>query len=409
MSQGLSESKIESLFMISKLNEIKDVLDKSDFIKTINANLMGGTVGIALFYFYYSRYTKDQTFYDKGSLLIGKIFEYINAGNDYHTFAGGLAGFGWLIEHLNQNDFIDCDTNEMLYYLDEYIYNKMILDIENENFDYLHGAQGAGIYFLSRVKKNSKVENYLVKLIDELEKVSEQSTAEALRWPPLIRDKEKKDVSSNLSLSHGTASIIVFLSKVYGYNIQKKKTLKLLKGAITYILQNQLDQPIYYFYFPSIIYYSGQPSSGRLAWCYGDLGVGMAIYQAGKIAENNQWVEKAIEILLHSTIIRNDKITCVVDAGLCHGTAGIAHIYNRLYTLTKLETFKTAADFWFLKTLQMAKFDDGLAGYKAWRRKDISEDLKDPGFLEGVAGIGLALISYVSDIEPAWDECLLLS
>ncbi len=34
---------------------------------------------------------------------------------------------------------------------------------------------------------------------------------------------------------------------------------------------------------------------------------------------------------------------------------------------------------------------------------------EDFGFLEGIAGIGLAFISAISDIEPAWDEYLLLS
>ena len=41
------------------------------------------------------------------------------------------------------------------------------------------------------------------------------------------------------------------------------------------------------------------------------------------------------------------------------------------------------------------------AGHPAWR--------PDPGFLEGVAGVGLALLGAVSDVEPAWDRVLLTS
>lgn len=53
----------------------------------------------------------------------------------------------------------------------------------------------------------------------------------------------------------------------------------------------------------------------------------------------------------------------------------------------------------------MARFDDGLAGYKALH----TEMENEYGILEGVAGIGLALLSYVTETEPTWDECLLLS
>jgi hypothetical protein len=34
--------------------------------------------------------------------------------------------------------------------------------------------------------------------------------------------------------------------------------------------------------------------------------------------------------------------------------------------------------------------------------------LYDPGFIQGAAGIGLALLSAVTDIEPQWDKFLLI-
>ena len=37
------------------------------------------------------------------------------------------------------------------------------------------------------------------------------------------------------------------------------------------------------------------------------------------------------------------------------------------------------------------------------------DSYEDFGFLEGIAGIGLSLISAISDTDPSWDECLLLS
>ena len=56
--------------------------------------------------------------------------------------------------------------------------------------------------------------------------------------------------------------------------------------------------------------------------------------------------------------------------------------------------------------LKMAKFKDGLAGYKMW---NIDNYKNESNLLEGIAGIGLALLSSISDEDPSWDECLLLS
>ena len=69
---------------------------------------------------------------------------------------------------------------------------------------------------------------------------------------------------------------------------------------------------------------------------------------------------------------------------------------------------KDAAAYWINQTLCMARFEDGLAGYKTWQG-DKRGFQNEYGLLEGIAGIGLALLSFLSDEDPTWDECLLLS
>lgn len=73
-----------------------------------------------------------------------------------------------------------------------------------------------------------------------------------------------------------------------------------------------------------------------------------------------------------------------------------------------MEECKEAAEYWIEKTLEMARFEDGAAGYKTWHGNDNGFE-KEYGLLEGISGIGLVLLSYISDTEPVWDECLLLS
>ncbi len=97
-----------------------------------------------------------------------------------------------------------------------------------------------------------------------------------------------------------------------------------------------------------------------------------------------------------------------MDACFCHGTSGIAHIFNRMWRETGMPECKDAAAYWIGQTLSLAKFEDGLAGYKTWQGTERGFQ-NEYGLLEGIAGIGLVLLSYHYEIEPTWDECLLLS
>jgi lantibiotic modifying enzyme len=114
-------------------------------------------------------------------------------------------------------------------------------------------------------------------------------------------------------------------------------------------------------------------------------------------------------ILSHSATRRGLQENSVLDAGVCHGTAGIASIFNRLYLKTAREEFKEAAVYWCQETLSMAKFEDGFAGYKTWRTEKYGGWQTSTSLLEGVSGIGLCLLSFVTSDDPAWDECFLLS
>ena len=399
------QEEFENIFK-QKLVEIT----KSLIISQLNKlNFVGGKVGISLFLFYYDKYKNEQKYYDKGFDLISEVFDEINKGYSYHTFSSGFAGIGWTINHLSQNNFIDANTNEVFANINEFLSKTMLNDIKNGKYDFLHGAIGTGLYFLNRLP-NKEASNYLMQLIDELDNNSEKNADGTIKWEAVL-DREKGTTIYDLSLSHGIASIMIFLAKAYKQNIHKEKALYLINGAVKFVLQNKQDTNKYISNFPNRIEKSKQNHgvNSRLAWCYGDLGIGISLYQTAKIINNKDLEKEAIEIFLHSAKRRELKENMVVDAGLCHGTASIAHIYNRMYHYTGIEIFKESAIYWFNETIKMAKFDDGLAGYKAWHGKKLGGWINEYGLLEGIAGIGLSLISAVSDIEPKWDECFLLS
>jgi len=397
-------NKNDELKLINKINDIARCLKRND---KHEISLFGGKIGISLFFMYYAKYVDNQEPYDYAMELLLSVFDDINHnGYNFHTHASGLAGIGTIVEILAQEDFINANTEDLLGSLDEYLYQLMIAELKKENYDFLHGATGLALYFYKRESCKNRTK-YLLNFGDELEKISYKDE-NGIRWQSVL-SKEENTKGYNLSLSHGLASIIAFLRKLYKAGIAKNKVSDLLNGSVKYLLSQQQDALRRKSNFPNWVSNQEPSVASRLAWCYGDLGIGIALWLTGKNANNSKWQNKALEILLHTTQRKDLQENFVLDAGLCHGTAGIAHIYNRMYNYTQRDEFKQAALYWFDQTLKMAKFEDGLAGYKTWRSIEYGGWQNDYGLLTGIAGIGLALISAVSDIEPAWDECLLLS
>ncbi|MCP4157110.1 MAG: hypothetical protein GY757_55880 [bacterium] len=226
--------KDDATIYLEKLKEISDVLLKETGALKDNIGLMGGKVGVALFFFYYAQLTMNEEHIDFGHGLLGEVFDAINNEFSLHTFAGGLAGVGWVVEHLAGNDFIEADTDEILEVLDPFLHKTMTYDIEKGNYDFLHGAVGNGTYFLSRLP-NEGAKQKLIELVDHLDKMATRKADGLIAWESEL-DREKKTRGFNLSLSHGISSIIVFLSKVLEQGIHKEKVSELLEGAVRYIL-----------------------------------------------------------------------------------------------------------------------------------------------------------------------------
>ena len=98
--------------------------------------------------------------------------------------------------------------------------------------------------------------------------------------------------------------------------------------------------------------------------------------------------------------------TMVIDCGLCHGSAGIAMVFRRLYLETGEKIFYNAWIHWIDFTLNFKRFDDGLAGYKTFESYKWQNDIS---LITGISGIGLTFLSFIRNDLQEWDELFLLS
>ncbi len=394
-----------------KVKEIYDILKNVDTQEN-HHGVLSGMSGISLFQFYYARLTEKEEPADIGVNTISKTIEEINNGYAFPTFCKGIAGAGWVLELLNEEEFIDINNDELLSDLDEYLFASMKENADNGHYDFLHGAIGYGYYFLKRYENTrsadlkSRYKEYISYLIAALKKSS--ITDETGTYWKTTLNQEEGLVGVNLSLSHGLSSIINFLSRVYIHNDFKQEVQNLLESTVTYILSHKSEDRSTTSKFPSWIYEGmDKKPKARLAWCYGDLGVGVSLWKAGKAMANSEYREEAIEIIKYAAQRKDIVEAGVKDAGFCHGSCGIASIFNYMYKETQEPVFKDTADFWINEVLKMDTHE-GNAGYVQWQG-NLENWKEETNLLEGIAGIGLTMISFLANFDTKWDECLMIS
>ena len=408
------------------MNDMKAVLrEKLAAISTIieekytgesHTGILAGLSGLALFQLYYSRFLDRDEYADTGLAILTRCIDHINAGYTFPTYCTGIAGMGWTLEHLKAQGFIEVDTDGRLAETDAYLYTVMTEDLSRNHYDFLHGGIGYAYYFLKRYEHTTsetlkkRYKNYLSASITFLNNFAE-TEGNTVKWASAAKDSGEKRY--NLGLAHGISSLVNYLSGLYVFEDFKGETEHMLRGSINYMLSVLSDDPDDFSLCPNWIKKDEpqpQKEKSRLAWCYGDPGVGISLWQASKAMNDPVLREKAIALLKHAARRTSPEASLVMDAGICHGSCGNAQIFNRIFRETGIGEFKEAALFWMEDTLKKALHKDGYAGYKQWRGSE-KKWKPELSLLEGIAGIGLAIISFLSGNNEmmAWDECLMMS
>ncbi len=371
--------------------------------ETLAPSLMAGELSIILFLTESDSYKRIQD--DSIEQRLETAFQDFQSNNDL-SFAHGLSGLGWFLQHLNNKGLIETESVEnLLDQVDEIAYNSAIFQLDKNNHDFLHGGLGSATYLATRINAASKPVSYILDIVSKLTNNS-FSSAKHIYWkdnePNIFYELAEESVT--LGLAHGQASKIVFFSKLVVAKIEVEKSKSILIKSVKFLRSCRFStQEVSVFPLYCV---DGKPRGvSRLAWCHGDLGIGMALYEAGIALQDEELMNEAIDICTVTTKRKTIENTDIVDAGLCHGIAGVLTMYNIMYENTGLKVFFAAAEYW-LDELFKKVDNKGLAGLDAWDNVN-KKWVKDDGLLNGLAGIGLALLSHKSrDFE--WSSCLLM-
>ena len=319
---------------------------------------------------------------------------------------GGAARVAFAVGHLSAGEDADlaCEMIErsLLRFVEE----------PSPTYDLISGYVGIAVPVLQRIadgKPSSASDPLARAILDHIERLARPMPT-GLSWhtPPELLPPWQRAIApegyTNLGLAHGIPGIVAILARYITADLDAGRARVLLDGAVAYL--RSVAQPQAGSRYAAWLPRAAGESVCRVAWCYGDLGVSVALMAAASATHRDDWRTAALE-LAHGMAARPFEHAQVIDTGLCHGASGVAHLFNRLAQASGDDELSAAADTWFGRTLAMRR-TDAIAGFpRATPAEGGPQFEPAPDLLTGSIGVALALHAAISPIEPAWDQLLL--
>lgn len=375
--------------------------------------LLKGNGALALFFAYYHLFTGNEQYGEQSLSILEQCIADMGKTDQAYGLGNGFTGVAWLVKHFINLDILTSDSNLTLHAIEPYIEAIALQQIKQADFDLIYGAIGTGIYYLETepVAHKTLLQNLCKRI---LETAVETGQGKITWLDPSAKGKPE----INFGLAHGIPSIISFLVRTYETGILPPATLTKIEAAVQWLLEQEMQNtPCMY---PASITWEKDTAlrrPARLAWCYGDAGIALTLYRAARLLQNDSLHSKAKEIALYATTRKIDtaglsyyKSGQYYDPCFCHGCSGIMYQLHKLAALTNEEISKNAATTWMQHTLNATT--GLLKNFSRIKKKKVVNHetimISHTGILDGLAGIGLALMGTLDNNCTGWDRILLL-
>jgi len=375
------------------LNQISDTLLNEGQDCYASASLMSGSAGIALFLAYYHKAFGCR----RSKVEALKISNHLLAKPEKSNLrlSDGLCGQLWAVSKVESALEIDLGSKGLLKELHKSLMAHASEFKQSDQLDFLHGLLGVELCFSGQ--ENTQFSS----CIDEAIVRHAQKSHKGTFW----KESLGEDGIVNLGLAHGQAAHLCYLAdRLHDCRDETQKVFKqLLKDGICFFRNVKIADEI--SQFPSFLANDETPLPSRLAWCYGDLGVGITFLRCGYSLSEESIVNEGVEIL-KSTTSRKDKSTNGIhDLGFCHGSSGLIQLYDYIHRLTSEKCFYESKEYWLNYTVK--KFSKKKHIYRAYRGPDEGW-VESLGLLDGMAGIGLVILSQLFPSLSKWEEIFYL-
>jgi class I lanthipeptide synthase len=254
-----------------------------------------------------------------------------------------------------------------------------------EGFDLIDGWSGARLArCVGRRGEDDRLVEFIVWVLED---------SERWRCPHPLRPNDPAE--NDLGLAHGVSGMLAALS----LTVERFEgpVAAAAAGAMRNLRNLGVDLGTHRVWPP--MGWEGQPQSQeayRSAWCYGAAGVIAALHTTAEALRDRETMAFASEAM-HRLGAQPVESWSLENEALCHGLAGNALCFASVAAATGSPELLNVA----LRAATAAM--DGLDanGGTCWAGED-SGRYDAVGFLNGVSGIGLALLTLSGDADSTW-------
>lgn len=385
--------------MGDKLFSIATLLTKHSDEKL---GLLGGLSGKSLFFFYLWKVCHNEKYIKFANQLLSDAIDIAENDDITMNYAEGITGLCCLIRHLQNNKLLHYD-NIIDSEIDKCIYEYCINSIYQYQDDFFYGAGGAVLFLIQNYIYNPNCLNkkYLENILFSLSNRGKSDNVFT-----------SKDIDNfNTGIPHGYSSWILLLCRIHRLNIATNLCEAILNNLVNYYKPFLYNTHKGDSYFPLSIIKSENSNyiHSRLGWCNGDLAILYSLLRYAEISNDKNMAYGIILKLINVSVRDNLSQYSIWDASICHGSGGLMHIFIKLYEKYKIKQFRYAADFWMKTSFALGNnYTYNASGFvKSYPVNGKLYNSNEFGFIDGLAGIGLAILSYKYKCYN-WDELLLL-
>jgi lantibiotic biosynthesis protein len=393
---------------MSKKNKAMFHIDNNDYFLNLfercvlrikdNDNQSGivkGKSGLILVLLHYYSVHKEDKYLDIIQSYIDRLIEHWD--NNF-TFGYGITGLAWILNIMKKLGLEYENSDEWIVELETILIIEGRCMINKNNFDYFNGASGLLFYFLSKDEMTPETKKLICDFILGLEKNKEKESSFYYKF----KENNLEQLVLNLGVPHGITGIILMLLLIKEKNIINLEFDSLIHYFVNKLFENENINNSEYYFAPTISSDSNNFSKSVLAWCYGDLTTGYAIFKTGLLLNEEKYINVGLKILKDTTR-RTDNHD--EKLSLCHGYPSISCVYDEIYRKTNDLVFYEAAKKW--KILIYDELSNAFAKNN-YKNEDIYSVCENTSLFQGLPGLLLSVLTYGDETINEWKKCLLL-
>lgn len=197
-----------------------------------------------------------------------------------------------------------------------------------------------------------------------------------------------------LGAAHGTGGLVSYLASAAATGAAPRARA-LLGEAVRWLRAQRGD--FVHSVFPHRV--ETRYASARATWCSGDPGIALALGTAARVTGDARDADLARATAL-AVATRPEEDCGIMDGCLCHGAAGLVWFGRRAYDEHGLPEGLECVRRW-TDWLARRRAEGPLTYFNP------AGMIRDASFLEGDAGVALALLYAATGTRPAWEQLVL--